>query len=140
MLLLRAHDPGHCLNKKLPLGFFQRELLLTFGRKPVELRALVVLGDSPLGLDPTLAPQPVEGGVEGTVLNLQQVVGLGADDLSDSVAVLGAPLESAEDEEVESALQDVEFVRDRHVVDILPLVWGRLATCGGLAIRLALIS
>jgi hypothetical protein len=56
------------------------------------------------------------------------------------VAVLGAPLESAEDEEVESALQDVEFVRGDHVVGILPLVWGRLATCGGLAIRLALIS
>src|SRR5437588_1063300 len=119
-LLLRAHYAGHSLHEKLPLSFFQRELLFAFRCKLVELCALIVLGYSPLGFDPALAPQPMERRIEAPMLHLQEIVGLGADDLSDAVPVLRSPLQSAEDKQIESALQDVEFAGG-HVVESLPL-------------------
>src|SRR5258708_36119709 len=82
-LLLRAHYAGHSLHEKLPLSFFQRELLLAFRRKLIELCALIVLGDSPLGFDPPLVPQPMEGRIKAPMLHLQEVVGPVADDLCD---------------------------------------------------------
>ena len=54
------------------------------------------------------------------MLHLQEIVGLGADDLADSVAMLRSPLQSSEDKEIEGTLQDIEFAWG-HVVESLPL-------------------
>src|SRR4051812_13208594 len=50
---------------------FQRELLLSRARELVELRASVVVRRTPLGLDPSAPLEPVEGGVERSLRDLE---------------------------------------------------------------------
>jgi hypothetical protein len=56
--------------------------------------------------------------IQAAMLNLEKVAGTRPDHLPDSVAMLRAPPERPQDQQVECALQDVEFVS--HVVGILP--------------------
>ena len=50
----------------------------------------------------------MQSGVEGAGFDLEQVVGLRADGLADTMAVLGPPLEGAKDEHVEGALEELQ--------------------------------
>ena len=50
----------------------------------------------------------MQRGVEGAGFDLEQVVGLRADGLSDSMAVLGPPLQGPEDEHVEGPLEELQ--------------------------------
>src|SRR5262249_43290966 len=52
--------------------------------------------------------EPVQRGVEGARLDLEQVVRLHADGLADAMAVLGPPLERSKDEHVERALEELK--------------------------------
>src|SRR6185503_6428142 len=79
----------------------------------VELGALALVRDTPLGLDPTPLFHAVERGVEGAIENAEGALGSVTDEASDRVAVHGSPAEGAEDEHVERSLQEVELVR-RH--------------------------
>src|SRR5260370_7138997 len=73
-LLLRAPYAGHSLHEKLPLSFFQRDQLLAFPRKLIELCSLFVLGDSPLRFDPTFTPHPTQSWLATTMLHLTAIV------------------------------------------------------------------
>jgi len=103
---------------EFPCGLLCAEPLTAEARERVEPGAAVGLGIFPFGAEPALFFEAMESRIERAVFNLENVERVGADGLADAVAVLGAPLESAQDEEVEGALQDVEFV---HVVGSLPL-------------------
>ena len=65
-------------------------------------RAIPVDG-SGLSLD-----EAVERRIEGSGLDFQQVVGLGADSLSNSVSVARPPLEGPQDEHVERSLEELQ--------------------------------
>src|SRR4051812_13410989 len=54
-----------------PCRGFVGELFSSGGAEPVELGAAVVLGRSPRGLDPAAVLQPMEGGIERTLIDLE---------------------------------------------------------------------
>jgi hypothetical protein len=76
--------------------------------QPVVLRALVRFAHAPLGFEPPPFFQPVQRRVQGAGFDLELVVRLRADVLSDAVAVLASPLQGPQDEHVEGALEQVE--------------------------------
>src|SRR5688572_4753125 len=77
-------------------------------RQPVVLRPLFVLRGFPLGRGPSPPLQPVQRGIERAMIDLEHVPGAGTYRDADPVAVLRPPLERPENEEIESALQQVE--------------------------------
>src|SRR6185369_4795338 len=87
------------------------------GGQLVVPRPLVRLAGPPLRLQPAALDLAMQRWIERAGLHLQEVVGLLADGLADAVAVTGAPLQRAEDEHVERALEQLEaaiFWRLRH--------------------------
>src|SRR5205823_4317495 len=91
---------------------FSRQLLSSGSRERVIPRPPVVLRCAPLGRDPSVQQQPLEGWVERALTDLEDILGEGFQILRDAVAVLRAPRERFEDEEVERARQ--EFLRVSH--------------------------
>ena len=77
------------------------------GGEPVVLRALLVLGDLPLRVDQAPTLEAVESRIERAVIHVQHVERGGADGDADAVAVLHFPLQRAEDQQVEGALEQV---------------------------------
>ena len=94
------------------------------GRQLVVLRALLVPGDLPVGLEQALLLEAVQRGVERAVLHLEHVARSGANGDADPVSVLGSPLQRPEDEHVERSLQELQPIvppsRGCHVVVNLP--------------------
>src|SRR5262249_30533234 len=117
--LLRTQHVRHRFDDEIPLRSFSAETCSTRTRQSIEPRALVVFRSTPGRLDEPFPTEPVKRRIEAAVLDLQQVVGAQPDGLSDAVPVLWAPLQGAQDEQVERTLQDVEWFAT-HVVDILP--------------------
>ncbi len=75
----------------------------------VVLGLAVVVGKAPLGLDEAALLEAVEGGIEGAVLDVEVVLGGGTDPGGDGVAVAGSPAQGLENEDIEGALEEVEF-------------------------------
>src|SRR5262249_53508073 len=85
----------------------------------VESRAPVVLGRAPLGADPALLFQPLEGGIEGAVIHQNDFERRLLNGTCDALAVLLAERERAEDQEVEGTLQQIgAAVLGRHTTRI----------------------
>ena len=80
------------------------------GGQPVDARALLVVGDLPRRRDPLAPLEPVQRRVQRAGVDLQHVARVRADGLGDAVAVLRAPLEGLEDEQVERALEQLDAV------------------------------
>ncbi len=83
----------------------------------VEFGTPVVFGGALFGRDPFPFDQAMQGGVERALLDLEDVVGIDFDGFGDGVAVRGAAQQSTKDEEVESALQELDaffFFFGRH--------------------------
>jgi len=89
-------------------------LLAAFCGKAVILGAAIVLGDSVFGCDPGSLDEAVQGGVERALFYLEDVLGVVLDGFGDGVTVGGTEEESAEDEEVEGALEEFDAVLSRH--------------------------
>ena len=73
----------------------------------IELGLAAGVGFTPFGLDPPFALEPVEGGIEGALLDLEDFLGDLLDALGDGPAVLGLECDGFQDEEVEGALDEV---------------------------------
>ena len=58
---------------------FGGELFLAGGRQAIVFRALVAFGLPPLGGEPPLPFEPMQGRVEGTGFHLQYIAGADAD-------------------------------------------------------------
>jgi hypothetical protein len=61
--------------------------------------------------------------VKTAMFDLEEVVGFRPYHLPDAVPMLWPPLQGPQNEEIESALQYIEFFRRGHVADILPPTW-----------------
>src|ERR1043166_1247806 len=91
----------------LPVGPLGGEAAAAGGGEGIEAGAAVVLGRPPFGADQPLPLQPVERGIEGAFVHLEDAPGARFDALGDAPAVHGAEAEGLEDQHVEGALQEV---------------------------------
>ena len=78
-------------------------------RAGIVASAAIVFRHAPLGADPAVLFHAVEGGVEGTFFDAEDVFGNLLDVKSDAVAVHGRASEGLEDQEGEGALEKVVF-------------------------------
>src|ERR687891_1703351 len=99
----------------LPFPRFDRELTAARRGKVVILGAAAQLRDLPLGLDPALVLETMEGRIERALVDLQDVSGNLLDPLGDGPAVQGILLQRAQDQQIERAGQQIG--RSRHGVD-----------------------
>ena len=76
-------------------------------RQAVILRALLVFGELPFRVEPSLFLETMERRIQRAVIDIQHVVRRRADRHLDAVAVLRPPLQRAKDEQVEGALQKI---------------------------------
>src|SRR5262245_38704331 len=68
--------PKHAVDGRrsaIPLFDLDAELFASFGGDPVVPRAAVVLAGTPLGADPAAAQHRLEGGVEGPLIDVEDV-------------------------------------------------------------------
>src|SRR5262249_34986640 len=93
-----------------PFRLLLLELLATLGSQPVIARAAVGLGDLPFRGEPAAPLEPVQRGIERSVLHLNGVVRTGADCQSDAVPVARAPLQRLQDHQVERPLHQFDAI------------------------------
>jgi hypothetical protein len=91
----------------VPVGGFVIELLTAETSEGVELGATIVFAGLPFGRDPAFLLEFVKSGIERTVADLEDVAGDLREALADGPAVERFEGEDFEDEEVESALEEV---------------------------------
>src|SRR5919106_1369051 len=99
----------------LPFPRFDRELAAAGSREVVILGAAAQLRDLPLGLDPALVLETMEGRIKRSLIDLQDVLGHLLDALGDGPAVQGILLQGAQDQQIERAGQHIWY--SRHGVD-----------------------
>jgi hypothetical protein len=110
-LSLGAENAAHGFHEALPLGTLLEELGASERCEAVEAGAAGVLGFTPAGGEPAALEKTLEGGIEGAVIDDELVSGLLFEELADSIGVIGAGLETAEDENFERALKEFEALR-----------------------------
>ena len=98
----------HRLGEASPIVVCSGELLFAGRGQPVEFGPTVVLGNAPFGDDETLLLEFMEGGVQGALFDLKDVIGALLDPAGDSIAVGGRPGQGLEDHQVERAFEEVE--------------------------------
>jgi len=91
----------------MPVGFFRLEIFFAGAGEGIVFGAAVVFGFAPCGFDPGLLFETVKSGIERALIDLEDVVGDLADALGDGPAVERLEGDGFEDEEVESALDEV---------------------------------
>src|SRR5687768_16039569 len=122
-----------------PLLRLRDELLSAGLRERVETGLAVVVGGSPVGDDPAALLQTLEGRIERPVIDEQHVVGLLFDGTRNTLPVLYAEHERAQNQEINGSLQACASLlytfSSRHATG----VWahsGRMSTqaCQGLSL------
>src|SRR5262249_43095403 len=126
---------GHRLEQPLPTRALLGQLPAAGGRESVDLDALLVARDLPLGRHRPLPLETVEGGIQRSGVHPQRVARAGADRLRDPVAVLRSPRQRLEDEQVEGSLEQLDRVlvglaRLGHVDSLHPYAASRLSGVG----------
>ena len=71
----------------------------------VVLCTLLILGELPLRAEPTLLFKTMESRIERAVIDLENVVGTGRNGNLDPVTMLWPPLQGAQNEQIECALE-----------------------------------
>ena len=92
-----------------PVFLFALELRAAGGGERVELGGTASFGFAPFGAYPPLLLEAVKGGVEGALLHLQNFIGYLLDALGDGPAVFGLKQDGFEDQQVESALDEIAW-------------------------------
>src|SRR6185437_5962066 len=86
-------------------GDLQAQLLPAGGGQGIEARPALGLALTPLRGDPTLEQEPLQGGVERALLDLEHLVAALADQAGDAVAVQRAAAQGFEDHQVQGSGQ-----------------------------------
>ena len=100
--------PAMACGQLLPARSLDGELLAAGRGEPIDAHALPILGDVPIRRDPFLSLEAVQGGVERSRVDLQRLVGVGANHLRDAVSVTRPPAQRLQDDEVEGALKQLD--------------------------------
>ena len=93
-----------------PARALERQLSAPGRRDTVVLRALIVVGELPLRVDPALPLETMQRWIEGTVIDVEHFIGAGAERNADTVAVLRSPLQGAQNQQVERALEQIRLL------------------------------
>ena len=93
----------------VPGTLFALELFAAGGGKFVILRAAIIFGSAPAGFDPAATLQAVQRGVQRALLDLQNVFGDLLNTFRNGPAMLRLESNRFEDEQIESALRQIEF-------------------------------
>jgi len=91
---------------------FGLQLLPAFSRQAVIFRSFSSLRQFPSGRDPAASLQPVQRRIQRSGFDLEQVVGSSLDVLGDGVPMRSSQKQRAQDQEVESPLQEI-YARSR---------------------------
>src|SRR5258706_6864492 len=92
-LLSGTEHPRDRFRQQTPTRTFSLQLAATRDGQPVVFRALLVLRDVPLRVDPPSLLEAVQRRVQRAVIHLQDIVGAGSNGQSNSVTVLRPPLQ-----------------------------------------------
>src|SRR5690242_2655187 len=103
----RVQYSGDGFRDPLPAGSLGGQLLLAGCSQPIHFGALLILRNLPFRGNPALAFEPVERRVKRSRIDLQNVAGVRADRLAESVSVPRTPLQRLQDEQVERPLQQL---------------------------------
>jgi len=87
------------------LASLVRELFAAGAGKSVKTGLPIVAGDTPLGGDPSLVFEPLERGIKRAMLHQQNIFGLLLYRARDTLAVLLAKDQGAEDQKLQRALE-----------------------------------
>src|SRR4051812_21888348 len=90
------------------LGDVALQLPAPFTRNVIELGFAVRVRDAPLGFDPALALEAMQGLVQRSVLDRELAVSALSDPLRDGVSVHRRPRERLEDQDVHGALHETK--------------------------------
>jgi hypothetical protein len=96
-----TEDDADGVRDAAPIVAFFGEFFAAEGSELVEAGAAVVFADAPFGLDPAVLLHAMEGGIEGTFFDAEDVVGDALDVQGDSPAMHGLALQALQDEESE---------------------------------------
>jgi hypothetical protein len=110
-----GNESGHAV----PLVGFGAKLVAADGGELVELCLAIVVGFAPLAGDETLMFEAVEGRIEGTLLDGELLAGDLLDAEKNTIAVKRTEGDGLEDEHVKCALDEVELVRHRVLLEVL---------------------
>src|SRR5882757_8799864 len=92
----------------LPLARFNRQLPLALCRQSVELCPAIIFRGSFRDRYPSPLDQPVQRWIKRSLLNLEYIVRPELDCFGDGLTVHGAELQSAENQKIQSALQQLD--------------------------------
>ena len=101
----------------LPAGAFGEQVLAPGGRELIHARALIALRHLPLRADPALPLQPMQRRIQRSGIHLEDVGGMAPQRLADAVAVVRAPLQRLEDQEIKRSLQELDPVLVARALD-----------------------
>lgn len=101
-----TQDAADGSRQPAPLAGFANELFAARAGEGIEARLAIVRGDAPFGGDPALRLQALQGGVQRAVIDEENILGLFLNGARDSLAVLGAEDQHAENEHIERTLQE----------------------------------
>src|SRR5262245_20247147 len=104
----RIHDSPDGVDEPRPAVLLANQLLLACRGQLVILRPLVGLAHAPFRLQPAPLHQTMQRGIEGAGFDLEQIIRLRANRLTNAVAVLGFPLEGSENEHVKGPLEELQ--------------------------------
>src|SRR5580704_12787961 len=108
LLIDWIQDQSHGAGERLPLRLFADQLFPPERREAIVAGALAFVGQLPGGRNPAPRLEPMDGRVQRTGLDLQQVFGGPLNVFCDGVPVTGSCQQRPEDQQVERALQELD--------------------------------
>src|SRR5450631_3483549 len=109
-LLRRFHHTPDRLHQSIPTILFCREVFFALHGEALIPCPLLVFRQFPFGLDPSPFAQTMQRGIERAMLYLQHVLGTGSDGHADSMSMLSAESERAQNQHIESTLQKFDLI------------------------------
>jgi hypothetical protein len=106
-----TEDPVDGTHQLVPAGGLRLELLAALRGQAVVAGAAVVLGGAPEARDPAAVLEPVQRGIERSVLDLKNIFRTVLDRVGDGVPVRGPQRQRLEHEHVEGPLEHVPLDR-----------------------------
>jgi hypothetical protein len=103
-------NQAHGARKAAPFARLFVQLLAAGGGERVEPRLAVVLAYAPLGADPFLVFEPLQGHIERAMVDEEHVLRLPLNRARHSLAVAGAKQKGFKNEQVQRALQQCDAV------------------------------